>query len=401
MDVGLLEQSDHDGLTRRMILTTAGLAGLAMIAPELRAKPRMTQHVDARFAYVGCRTSRERNARGDGIGVYRIGGDGSWTRIQLVDGLVNPSYLAFDRTGQILFAAHGDTTEASAFHIDRATGTLHLLNRVHTGGWNPVHLMPDPTNRFLIVANHIAKDGVRSGIASLPIGPDGSLGSPIDVAAFSGQIGPHRIEQPFPKPHQVEFDLSGRFIIVPDKGCDRVVVYALDEAGKLRPIPSATAPARETSGPRHVALHPANRLAYVINELDSTVCAYHFDPHMGAVSPFQIVSALPDSFTGNSRGSEIAVSNDGHSLYASNRGHDSIAIFAIDQESGRLTSIGWVPSQGRTPRFFGLSPDGRALFVANEEGHTIVRYDCDRHSGHLREPRVVAETGSPTCLLFA
>ncbi|PXA86949.1 hemagglutinin [Nostoc sp. 3335mG] len=372
-----------------------------MIAPDLRAEPSMKTDFDARFAYVGCRTSRERNAKGDGIGVYRIGADGSWARIQLVDGLVNPSYLAFDRTGQTLFAAHGDTTDASAFHVDRASGTLRFLNRVETGGWNPVHLTPDPTNRFLVVANHIVKDGVKSGIASLPIGADGSLGAAVDVVAFSGQIGPHRVEQPFPKPHQVEFDRSGRFIIVPDKGCDRVAVYTINTAGKLQPVADATAPARETSGPRHVALHPENRLAYVINELDSTICAYHFDAGTGAVRPFQIVSALPDSFTANSRGSEIAISNDGRFLYASNRGHDSVAIFAIDQGSGRLASVGWVPSMGKTPRFFALGPDGKSLFVANEEGHDIVRYARDPRSGHLTDPEVIAETGSPTCILFA
>jgi 6-phosphogluconolactonase (cycloisomerase 2 family) len=384
-----------------MMLQTAGLTGLAAIAPKLGARMRTMPGNKARFAYVGCRTSRERNARGDGITVYRIGGDGAWTKVQLVDQLVNPSYLAFDRTGHFLYAAHGDSTEASAFRIDPAAGTLSFINRVATGGCNPVHLTPDPSNRFMIVANHIDKGDLKSGIASLPIGHDGALGAPADVVAFNGQIGPHRIEQPFPKPHQVEFDRSGRFIVVPDKGCDRVVVYTLDQAGKLHAVPAATAPARETSGPRHIAFHPANRFAYVINELDSTIAAYHFDPASGDVRPFQIVSALPDTFTGNSRGSEIAVSADGRFVHASNRGHDSIATFAIDPATGRLSPVGWVPSDGKTPRFFAIVPDGEALFVANEEGHTIVRYAVDAHSGRLSDAKVVAETGSPTCILFA
>jgi 6-phosphogluconolactonase (cycloisomerase 2 family) len=383
------------------MLQTAGLTGLAAIAPKLGARMRTMQGHTARFAYVGCRTSRERNAKGDGITVYRIAADGAWTKIQLVDKLVNPSFLAFDRTGHFLYTAHGDGTEASAFRIDPTNGTLQFLNRVATGGCNPVHLTPDPTNRFLIVANHIDRDGLKSGIASLPIGSDGALGMPADVVPFAGQIGPHRIEQPFPKPHQVEFDHSGRFIVVPDKGCDRVVVYTLDPAGKLHAVPAATAPARETSGPRHIAFHPSNRLAYIINELDSTICAYHFDPASGDVRPFQIVSALPDDFTGNSRGSEIAVSADGRFVYASNRGHDSITAFAVDPATGRLSPVGWVPSHGKTPRFFAIAPDGEALFVANEEGHMIVRYAIDARSGRLSEPKVVAETGSPTCILFA
>ncbi len=351
----------------------------------------------AGFAYVGCRTSRERNAKGDGIGVFRIGADGAWTRIQLVGDLVNPSYLAFDRTGRFLYTVHGDGSEASAFRIDPGTGQLAFLNRVTTGGRNPVHLMPDPTNRFMVIANHIVADGVKSGLASLPIAADGRLGAPVDIVPFEGQIGPHRIEQPFPKPHQCEFDPSGRFIVVPDKGCDRLLVFAIDGSGALRQV-SAT-PARESSGPRHVAFHPGGALAYAINELDSTLVAYRFDAKSGALAPFQLVSALADSFTGNSRGSEIAVSGDGRVVYASNRGADTIGIFAIDPASGRLIPHGWVPAGGRTPRFFALADGGRSFFIANEESHRIVRYAIGR-DGSLAEPVTVAETGSPTSIVF-
>lgn len=393
--------SDSPPSRRTLLRYAAGLAGSVAVASTVEAARTMTTNTPPRFAYVGCRTSRERNARGDGIGVYRIDGAGAWARIQLVGDLVNPSYLAFDRSGRMLYTVHGDATEASAFRIDAKSGQLSFVDKVATGGCNPVHLMADPSNRFMVVANHIVRDGVKSGIASLPIGSDGRLGAPVDVVAFDGAIGPHRVEQPFPKPHQVEFDRSGRFVMVPDKGCDRVLVYAIDPAGKLHAVSGATAPARETSGPRHIAFHPGNRLAYLINELDSTICCYRFDPATGAIRPFQIVSALPDSFTGNSRGSEIAVSDDGRFVYASNRGHDSIALFAIDGASGRLSAVDWVPSLGKTPRFFALSPDGAALFIANEEGHNIVRYAVDRQSGRLSKGAVVAETGSPTSIVFA
>jgi 6-phosphogluconolactonase (cycloisomerase 2 family) len=350
------------------------------------------------FAYVGCRTSRERNARGDGIGVYRIGADGKWDRVQLVGDLVNPSWLSFDRTKKFLYTVHGDGSEASAFRIDPASGQLTFLNRVTTGGRNPVHLMPDPTNRFMVVANHIVQDGVKSGISSLPIGADGKLGTPVDVVPFEGKIGPHRVEQPFPKPHQVQFDLSGKFIVVPDKGCDRVLVFTIDNAGKLLQV--AETPARETSGPRHIAFHPNGSLAYLINELDSTVVAYRFDAKTGAIAPFQVISAVADTFTGNTRGSEIAVSADGRLVYASNRGADTIGIFAIDSASGRLTPHGWVPAGGKTPRFFALSDDGRAMFIANEEGHNIVRYTVGP-DGMPGDETVVVETGSPTSIVFS
>jgi 6-phosphogluconolactonase (cycloisomerase 2 family) len=353
------------------------------------------------FAYVGCRTSRERNAKGDGISVWRIAADGAWGRIQLVGDLVNPSWLAFDRSRRFLYTVHGDGSEASAFRIDPATGELAFLNRVTTGGRNPVHLMADPTNRFMVVANHIVAGEVKSGLSALPITADGRLGEPADVVAFDGKIGPHRVEQPFPKPHQAQFDPSGKFIVVPDKGCDRVLVYTIDGGGKLHLVEAAGTAARETSGPRHVAFHPGNRLAYVVNELDSTVVAYRFDAGTGALRPFQVISALADDFTGNNRGAEIAVSPDGRRLYASNRGADTVATFAIDRVSGRLTLTGSSPAGGKTPRFFTLTADGSAMFVANEEGHSIVRHAIDPRSGLPQKPVVVAETGSPTSILLA
>lgn len=387
-------QWDQNPVSRRMVM--AGLAtGIA--APAWSREGGSM----ARFAYVGCRTSRERNAQGDGIAVYRVGDDGGWTRIQLVGDLVNPSWLAFNRTRRILFAAHGDTTEASAFRIDPASGEIRFINRVTTGGRNPVHLMADLTNRFLVVANHVVAGAVKSGIASLPIGADGSLGAPVDVVAFDGPIGPHRVEQPFPKPHQVEFDPGGRFIVVPDKGCDRVLVYTIDAAGKLHRVEDAGAAARETSGPRHVAFHPGGGFAWVVNELDSTVVGYRFDARSGALQPFQLLSALADDFTGNSRGSEIAVSPGGRFVYVSNRGADTIATFAVTPMTGRLTMIGSAPAGGKTPRFFALGTDGRAMFVANEEGHTIVRHAIDQRTGLPGAPVTVAETGSPTSIVFS
>jgi 6-phosphogluconolactonase (cycloisomerase 2 family) len=385
--------------SRRDLLGLAAGVATWMTAPASAARTQ-GKKVMRQIAYVGCRTSRDRNARGDGIGVYAIGKDGLWTRVQLVGDLLNPSYLAFDRERQFLYTVHGDSSEASAFRIAPETGELTFLNRVTTGGRNPVHLAPDPTNRFMVIANHIVKDGVKSGIASLPMTPDGCLGEPADIVAFDGQIGPHRVEQPFPKPHQVEFDPEGRFIVVPDKGCDRVLSFTIDGVGKLHALPNVMVPARETSGPRHVAFHPRDRFAYVVNELDSTIAAYQVDPARCALHPFQIVSALPQGFTGNSRGSEIAVSRDGRFVYASNRGDDSLGIFAIDPATGLLSPRGWVPSGGRTPRFFAIGPDHKTLFVANEDGHSIVRYRLDQSSGLLHDAVRVAETGSPTCILF-
>lgn len=358
------------------------------------------------LAYVGCRTNPAKGSRGEGIGVYEAPRDGSaWRRIQLVGDLINPAYLAFDRHRRFLYAVHGDETGVSAFAIDPRTGRLSFLNRTPSGGRNPVHLTPDPTNRFMIVANHLNDGPLRSGVASLPIKADGRLGEAVDVIAFDGKPGPHRTEQLFPRPHQVEFDLSGRFILIPDKGCDRVRICTLDPQGKLAEVGAGTA--RDGSGPRHVALHPSNRYAYVINEIDSTVTAYRFDPANRTLTPFQVLSSLPDTATGNYFASEIAVSRDGRYVYASNRsaaapfdsGEDTIATFAIDPASGRLAARGWSSTGGRIPRFFALSSDGKSMFVGNEFTHTIVRLAIDRN-GLPTGGTVVARTGSPTCILF-
>ncbi|MBM3606328.1 MAG: lactonase family protein, partial [Alphaproteobacteria bacterium] len=214
------------------------------------------------------------------------------------------------------------------------------------------------------------------------------------------EIGPHRVEQPFPKPHQVEFDPSGRFVAVPDKGLDQVLVYEIDAAaGKLKAV-GQPSQAREGAGPRHIAFHPSGQSAYVINELDSTVTAYRFDSETGQLEPFQRLSSLPDSFTGNSRASEIAVSPDGRFVYASNRGYDSIAIFSIDPENWQLTSAGWQNSEGRTPRFFAIDPNYQRLLVANEDTDTIVPFEIDRSDGSLRKSGDAVQVGSPVCIIF-
>ena len=392
--------SRHAPLSRRGLATcTAALlsAGAARArvgaATPQKEEPALPS---AHFAYVGCRTTRERNARGDGLNVYRVDpGSGAWTHVQLVDGLLNPSFLAFDRTRRFLYTVHGDSTAMSAFRIDGQSGRLTFLNRQETGGRNPVHLAVDATNRFVVVANH-----VTSTLAVLPIDPEtGHVGERTALVALEGAIGPHRVEQPFAKPHQVEFDPQDRFLTVPDKGLDRVFTFRLDTAaGTLVPTAQGSAVAREGAGPRHVAMHPTAPYAYVVNELDSTVTAYRRDRESGALEPFQLLSALPDSFTGNSRAAEIVISRDGRFVYASNRGHDSIAVFAVEEGTGRLAPVQWVASGGRTPRFITLDPAGRTLYAANEDDDSIMAFAVAE--GRLSPAGTVARTGSPVCILF-
>jgi 6-phosphogluconolactonase len=384
------------------MLGAFGLGSIALqdgtaIAQEVAPKGRNTMlDTEMYIAYVGARTTKERNARGDGLNVYQVNArTGAWTHVQLMGDLINPSFLAFDKSKQYLYAVHGDLSDITALSIDSATGKLSVINRQSTQGKNPVHLAVDPTNRFFVVANHIT-----STLALLPRHADGSIGAVADLVKLEGKIGPHRVEQPFAKPHQVEFDPSGKFVVVPDKGLDCMFTYRVDvENGKLLPVGTAVR-TRQGSGPRHIAFHPSGKLAYVINELDSTVTAYNFDGATGGLQPFQLVSSLPDSFTGNSRASEIAITADGRFLYSSNRGFDSIAIFAIDAASGQLSASGWQSSLGKTPRFFAIDPTGRFMFVANEDSDEIVTFAIDRSDGRLSPTGICTKVGSPVCIVF-
>ena len=348
------------------------------------------------YAYVGSRTTRERNARGDGISVFKVDPqDGSLQLVQLVKDLVNPSYLTLSRDDEYLYTVHGDETEVSAFKVDKATGQLQFINRQSTQGKNPVHLALDPTGRFLIVTNHIG-----SSLAVLPVAADGSLGALTQLLRLTGEIGPHRVEQKQAKPHFNPFDPSGRFVVVPDKGLDRVFSYRF-EGGVLSPAAAPDVPTREGSGPRHLAFHPVKPYAYVINELDSTVTTYRFSPDTGKLEPLQILSSLPTTFTGNSRAAGIAIDPTGRSLYASNRGHDSIAVFRIDPASGMLEFAGADKTDGRTPRFFTLSPNGRLMYALNEESDTIVGLSVDGSTGRLAPTGKSVKCGSPVCMVFS
>lgn len=348
------------------------------------------------FAYVGSRTTRERNARGDGISVYRVDTQtGALTLVQLVKDLVNPSFLALSRDGERLYTVHGDLSDISAFKVDRATGKLTFLNRQSTEGKNPVHLAIDPSGRYVVVSNHIG-----ASLAVLPIAADGSLQPLTQLVKLDGPIGPHRIEQKQAKPHFNPFDPAGRFVIVPDKGLDRTFSFRF-ENGTLTPAAQPFVESREGAGPRHIAFHPSGAYAWVINELDSTVTSYRYDVTTGALTPLQVLSSLPDTYTGNSRASEIEVDRSGRFVYASNRGDDSIAVFSIDPANGHLRFVNAEPSLGKTPRFMTSTPDGRFMYALNEDSDTIVAFEIDSHTGRLAPTGFVEKSGSPVCMVFS
>lgn len=367
------------------------------------ASPLAAQQAPAAlYAYVGCYTTAQRSARGDGIHVYRVVYQGDpktamWTHVQHVGDLVNPSFLAFSSDHKHLYSVHGDENYATSFSVDRATGFLKPLNRAETGGRNGVHLAIDPSGRFLVAANYAA-----GNVAVLPIRPDGALLDAAQVVALPGQPGPHRIEQTGSHPHHVVFDPGGRSVIVPDKGLDRVFIFRFDGAsGRLAPTEQGSAVARAGSGPRHAAFHPRLPFAWVANEISSTVTTYFWDAERGSLRPIQILTTLPSDYTGENTAAEIAVSAGGRFVYCSNRGHDSIAAFSFDPRTGLLTPAGWTASRGRTPRFIGFDPSHAFLCAANEQSDTIVTFRADDAAGELSVAGSPVQNASPVCVVFA
>jgi 6-phosphogluconolactonase (cycloisomerase 2 family) len=352
-----------------------------------------------RFAYVGSRTTRERNARGEGISVFLIRDNGSLDRIQLVDGLTNPSFLALNRRKDRLYTVHGDGDEVSVFTVSPEDGRIEFLQRQTCGGRNPVHLALDPTERWLIVSDHLGSDRTGGAVLVLPVDANGMLGRVVQRVQLPGMPGPHRKEQPHAKPHFNPFDPSGRFVVVPDKGLDRIFVFRFSE-GALVPAAVPWIDTRAGAGPRHVAFHPTSPYAYSVNELDSTVTAYRFSPDDGLLTPLQILTTLPDTFVGNNTGSEIEMSADGRTLYASNRGHDSIAIFTVGAESGRMLFKGTYKSEGRTPRFFTLDRYRGFLHALNEDSDTIVTFPLTVESGCPMHASSQVACGSPVCMVM-
>ena len=349
-----------------------------------------------RFAYVGAFTTEKRKARGKGIAVFRIDPkDGAWQLVQTCETVHNPHFLALDGTQRFLYSAHGDSDQVCAYARDAETGMLAPLNRRPTGGDNSSTVVVDAANRFLVLAN-------GPGVAVYPIERDGSLGERCELVIPPGEPGPWRKEQHGPHPHQAIFDPSGRYVVVPDKGLDKIHVYRFDaERGTLACCDPPFVKARYGAVPRHIVFHPHAPYAYCVNEMDSTVFAYRWDASRGTLEPFQRIATTPDDYVGDNTGAEIAILPSGRFLYASNRGHDSIVIFAVDARTGRLAHVGWEPTQGPKPRFFGLDPDAGRLYACNENGHTIVEFDVDQETGRLRPTGQVIETGSPTCIAFA
>lgn len=313
----------------------------------------------------------------------------------------NPTFLAWRPDGHTLYALTESGTVGgkpggalAAFHFN-SDGTLSLLNIEPAGSTNLSHVNVDATGRTAAVISYSGGQ-----VASFPLAPDGSLGPCASLIAHQGALGPNAKRQEKPHPHSVTFSADNRFIYVCDLGLDRVYQYKFDPAtARLMAVgETATAPG---AGPRHSKFSADGKFLYVINELDSTVAPYAADAATGALTPLPPVSTLPAGFTGENICAEIRLSPDGRFVYGSNRGHDSLAVFARDAVRGTLTFVEAVPSGGKHPRNFNLAPDGRWLLCANRDSDNLVVFRVDPATGRLAAAGRQARVPQAVCVLFA
>lgn len=347
---------------------------------------------DARVlrAYVGCRTSQERRARGKGIEVFEVSPEGPWKHLQTVAAGENPSYLVADANGRGLYCVHGDGSTVSNFRVG-ADGALSLRQTRATQGRNPVHLSLSPGGRWLLIANY-----ATGTVVSLPVQEDGALGDVVHSLALPDEPGPHKTQQRGAHPHQVVFDPSGRWLLIPDKGGDAVHTVAFDEVtGGMRLVDSMRVP--PGSGPRHLVFDVDGCCAWIVLELASQILLAAFDGASGRLRPVQRVSSIPETFMGENTAAGIVLDDACRVIWVSNRGQGSVVRLAIDTAGRTLHSPEWFDAQGLVPRFITDMPRSLGILVANEDADTIVGIEPSAPS-HCH--RTLARTGSPVCIAF-
>ncbi len=341
---------------------------------------------------------------GSSKGIYKCRLDtssGNLSELELAAETVNPSFLALHPNGKYLYAVGeisdfgGQQTGAvSAYKIDPATHRLTLLNQKPSGGRGPCHLVVDQEGGHVLVANYGG-----GNCAAVAITTDGKLGEQTSFHQHVGaSVNPHRQEGPHA--HSINLSADNHFAFVADLGLDKVMVYRYSaETGTLTPHDPAFVSVPPGGGPRHFAFHPSGRFAFVNNEMLSSVNVFRYDADRGVLTLLQTISTLPAGHEGNST-AETQVHPSGKFVYVSNRGHDSIAVFRFDAESGKLSKIENESTQGKTPRNFGIDPTGRFLVAANQSTNDVVVFRIDETTGTLEPTGSKLDVPSPVCVKF-
>ncbi len=388
-----------------MVLT----ASVVLFSLAGTAKPPAAQH--SYLALVGTYTNKTQSK-----GIYAFSYDaetGKLTPKGIAAETPDPSFVVIHPNGKFAYAANetGKQSTVSSFALDAQSGKLTLLNTLPALGEDPCYLSFDKTGNFLFVANYTS-----GTITVFPILPDGKLGEHTAALQNKGTLGPNKERQEGPHAHWVELSAHNRFAYVADLGLDRVLIYNFDAAkGTLaaesspsskdpamasqKPSDALSATLRPGTGPRHVAFSPDGNFMYVLGEMKSTVTVFANDKRE-TYRAIQTLSTLPQGFSGRNDAAEIAMHPNGKWLYASNRGHDTIAVFAVEPGKGTLRFVADVPTGGKEPRHFAIDPAGKFLLAENQHSGNIVTFRIDAASGNLTTTGDVANVPSPVCLAF-
>jgi 6-phosphogluconolactonase len=338
-----------------------------------------------------------------GIYAYRFQPKtGDLKPIGLVGEEVNPSFVAIHPNHRFLYSVsevdnyEGKKSGAvTAFAMDTKTGKLTKLNTVPSHGDGPCYVRVDNTGKTLLVANYGS-----GSVASYPLQADGKIGPAGSAIQHTGSSA-DKDRQSGPHAHSINQSPDNRFAVAADLGLDKVFVYRLDPLkATLTPNNPPSTSVAPGSGPRHFAFHPSGKYGYVINEMKSTVTAFTYDAAHGLLKEIQTITTLPKDFTGSSSTAEVQVHPSGKFLYGSNRGHDSIAMFAINEKDGTLKALGNVSTQGKTPRNFGIDPSGAYLFAANQDSDSVVVFRIDPKTGNLTPTGKKLDVPFPVCVKF-
>lgn len=356
-------------------------------------RKKETEEKTMSIAYVGCRTTKERNARGKGLKVYHVCEEtGEWTELQCLETEPNPSYQTMDLEEKYLYSVHGDLTKVSSYQI-LADGCLKLLNTIDIGGKNPVYITVDKSNRYLVVA---ALQG--GAVYVIRRQEDGSLGEIVTKETLEGKK-----EDAISFAHQCIWDQKKEYLFVVTQarlqGYGMVRVFRFDETtGSL--TKTDTYYSREYDEPRHVSIHPNNRYVYLINEKGNKMTYLEFDEEKGTLQARQNLPSLPETYTGEGQASASLLDEKGQILIGSNRIHESVVLYRVDQKTGYMKELGYYSCLGKTPRFITYDRNYRYFYMANEDSDTIVEATIDSEHGTLAYTGRIIPTESPVCITF-
>jgi 6-phosphogluconolactonase len=328
---------------------------------------------------------------GTSKGIYRCEFDtstGKLTKPELVAETQDPSFLAIHPNKKFLYCVNEGSKGISAFALDARTGTLTPLNKASSEGGAPCHLVVDKDGKNVLAANYTG-----GSCCVCPIGSDGKL-------ADKTFLMQHKEEGKTPHGHSINLDASGKLAFVADLGLDKVLVYKLDaDKGTLTPHDPPAFQTARGAGPRHFAFHPSGKWAYVINETNSTLTAMSYDANKGVLKEINTLSTLPMEVKGNST-AEVVVHPSGKFVYGSNRGHNSIAVFTIDETTGKIAAAGHQGEGVKTPRNFNIDPTGQFMLVANHTGKSVIVFKIDPKTGALTPTGEKVELDQPVCVKF-